>query len=72
MFKKTMSERLILGEYLMDRNIDSFDVVWSSSYIFIPANSMVTFHQETLPIPALPDLAYSFGASHVTNRMLMR
>jgi hypothetical protein len=71
-FNRVMKESDMFDEYQRNRNFDSFDEVWSAPNIFIPANSMITFHQETIPIPALPNPASAFGASHVRNRMLMR
>jgi hypothetical protein len=71
-FNRVMKESEMLDEYQRGRNFDSFDEVWAAPNIFIPPNSMITFHQETIPIPALPDLDNVFGASHVRNRMLMR
>ena len=71
-YNKIMPESEMIERYDEGRNFDSFDEVWAAPNIFIPPNSMITFHQETIPIPALPDLDNVFGASHVRNRMLMR
>ena len=71
-YNKIDSENDLLDKNKKERNIDSFDEVWAAPNIFIPPNSMITFHQETIPIPAFPDLDNVFGASHVRHRMLMQ